>query len=221
MKSVSDPRNDRRLLCFPETAEANLAFLEDFGFKLYEESATAVRYESAKVILSAYHDYGFELSIWFEEKAALERVFGKLSQTSRHASFDGFSLTEVLVWAQSTGCLRQMPSWGCESITRDGVERIFSKMAVLVQSYSRPLLEGDSAAYEALRKWKLRRAEQDAIARRLELGRRQGSFGWKLKDFAKVVNGYGGIESDLTPAEKMKLEYARKKLSVNRGTKRP
>jgi hypothetical protein len=93
-------------------------------------------------------------------------------------------------------------------------------MAALVQAYARPLLVGDSGVYEALRKQKLQRAEEDAIARRLELGRRHGSFAWERKDLQGVLEGYGGIENDLTPSEKMKLEYARKRLSADRGIKR-
>jgi hypothetical protein len=220
LKPNGDPRNFRRRLCFPETVKANLAFLENFGFRLEEESATAVRYQSPKVILTAYHDYGFELSIWFEKRTALRRAFGRDSEIRRHASLGGFSLSEVLVWAQSAGCLSELPSWGCQSSTRKGVDRIFSKMAALVQAYARPLLVGDSGVYEALRKQKLQRAEEDAIARRLELGRRHGSFAWERKDLQGVLEGYGGIENDLTPSEKMKLEYARKRLSADRGIKR-
>jgi hypothetical protein len=203
---VTQPGPERWRLGFAEAVKASFAFVENYGLTLIQEEVTLVRYRSDRVILTVYHGRSsYEIGIQF---ARVE------------SSGDAFSLYEVAKWAKN-GRIEEMPTVGCQTSSRDGVQKFVPQLAETVRQYGEPLLRGDDTAYRAIGEQRSRDATE--YTREVHLGaiRRKAETAWQKKDYEELIGLYGGVKDFLTKSELMKLHYAEKQLLLVKGSRTP
>jgi len=170
------------------------AFLDGFGFREVCEAATIVRYATERVFLNVYHGRSsFELGI---EVGLLE------ARGEQH----GYSLGEFvrLVDPAEAGRLKN----DCAT-TANEVAYGVARLATRVQQYLARVLRGDEAIFPELARQ--RREWADAFA--ADISYRQvgpkAAAAFREKRYSEAADLYESVKSQLSPAELMKLEYAK------------
>jgi hypothetical protein len=191
---------ERCQLGFIEAVKLNFAFVKMFGLEVVEEENWLVRYQSGKVALSILHEIAsFELYV----------VFNRVKFPK-----ENFDLDELLNWMQRSDKLEKVPVANYQTSSRESVQKFVPLLAELVKQYAGPLLQGDAAVYEALRK----QQSFDAAAYTKEVSlravRRNAEVAWQHKDYETLASLFKDIRSDLTPSEVKKLQYAERHLTI-------
>ena len=118
---------------------ANFEFLCSMGFKQVTEDETLVRYESDVVFVNVYHgrtsfDIGVEIGrLGRPDKYGLDSIILEAGRDAWKA--EGFDRSPMFQVSK-----------------KEGVQNIVSKVALLVEKYGRPFLQGDAAFYAQLEK---------------------------------------------------------------------
>lgn len=194
---------NRWRLGFPETVAESFRFLEDLGFQIKSRLPTFVRYESTNVFVNVYHG---------RSSCEIGVEVGRLDRERRYL------LPTIVRWAGKIAYGRE--GFGKHVMfqvsSREGVQRFVPKVASLVQHYGTEFLSGDPAFYDAVQRWA---AGRDAafLACERDQGRRdRAERARTLQDFEAMAREYGEIEGELSPLERKRLEYARKRIAGDR-----
>jgi hypothetical protein len=189
----------RRRLGFEEAALVSFDFLRSYDLKPVEKNPTFVRYESRKVFVNIYHGRAsYEVGIEVGLKAGTEK----------------YGLDSVVfaagkeVWETEgfgKGTMFQVSS-------REGVQRIVPGVAELLRKYGEPFLRGDLSFYKQLDKANGRASAEHTRQQLIRRIREQAEAAWSGKSFARVIELYQSIHSELTMIERKRLAFARKQI---------
>ena len=186
----------RRSLRFSEQAQKYFSFLvESWGFRLVRDVSTLVRFENRQVYLQVFHGrVSFEVGL---ELGLLE--------DPPDVNFDLSALVEIS--EPTVGKAYRRPAVREEA----ALGRALQATAELFRTYGRSVVTGDPSVFAQLREVNEARVHALAIGSVAAQARPRAERAFKSADYQTVVDAYSAIEEVLTPVERRKLAYARKK----------
>lgn len=200
----SEPEVNRRQLGFEEAALASFEFLRSYGLKPVEKGPTFVRFESRKVFVNIYHgrasyEIGVEVGLRTRtEKYGLDYIVSWAGKAAWEA--EGFG----------RGTMFQVSS-------REGVQRLVPRVAVLLRKYGDRFLGGDADFYTQLDEANQRASAEYTKQQLLQDVRKQAEAAWSEKIFPRVIELYQSILEELTAIEAKRLAYAQKQIRPSPG----
>lgn len=182
-------------LRFESSAKAAFSWLVNFGFCLFEGSATMVRYRGPLGHVTVYHGRS-SLEVGVEVGPPL-------------STEDNFAMSELIRLEQP----EKAESYrNPVATTPSAIENALSNQASRLRKYGRRVWEGDISIWTDLEKQRIQWAQQYSQEVLLSQSRPVAEAAFRNRDFQKVVTVLAEVEDLLTPAERSKLRYARKKL---------
>ncbi len=173
--------------------------VDEYGFRSAEEKPTLVRYESDTVGVRVYHGrQSYELDVEFIDLDGVENA-------------PPLKLLDVL---RLEGKEQEMPHGFFQSSKPGGVRRLVDKLAQLTREYASEILRGNRMYFRRLSVLRSEMATKEELRRRASELRHAVDAAWRSGDYSRVVELFEELEEPLTPAEKKKLEIARRKASV-------
>jgi len=196
MMSQTMGPNGRENLGFREEVLSAFSFLvNEYGFRVVEDTSTFVKYESTNVFVNVYHGrssyvLGFEI--------------GQIRDLSNRNEVI-YSLGDIL---DLLGKRQEERYTFFQASTNERVKEYVLKLALLVRKYGKGFLHGETRLFADLLEasWKKVKAYERETA--LARARKEAENAWRERDYAKLVEIYNPVREDLTPAELKKLEYA-------------
>lgn len=179
---------------FADMAKEAFSFLEGAGFRLAHVEAGHLRYESSNSVV---------VIDWDARSGELEAFVGL--QSSAGSPQDMYSLTDVFGLEGVPD--RKMPP---QVADENRLQPYVGQLADDLRAHARPALVGDRMFFRRLET--LRHAKAEAFTQGLKLQQIRSAVerAWRNREFKKVVRLLASIESDLSEAEKEKLDYARR-----------
>jgi len=192
---LENMQSKRSKLRFAHEVEQAFDFLvDDYDMRCVESGHTLVSYESKLVFVDIYHEpISYEL-----------RVEIGLASDDRS---DSYSLAEVLQAFLGEG---HGHTTFYQSSSPEGVRDSVKSLAELLHKYYGPALRGEQSAFESIELASRRIAEKLMLDMKQRDIRAKAIKAWQAKDYATLAQLYESIKSNLTNAEKGKLEYALK-----------
>lgn len=190
---------DEKLKRFVDFVRKDFRFLEtDYDFRITDIKSnfnySSVRYESKKVCVTAHY---------CPPRYEYDVAFGLLSDERQN-----YTIGELLALKNDFDL---SPGYTFEKSTQiEIVEENVSWFASLLQKYGVEYLKGNSAFFQKLKENRERMSSeytQEIINKQI---RQKAEVAWKQKDYDTVSRNYKSIEKFLSPAEKKKLEYAKR-----------
>ncbi len=186
---------------FVEPALGEFSFLvSEYGLQCVSTHAGCVRYEGNSVFLSVLYDAGrsFELDV---------RI-GQLGVLSDDPEMS-FSLGEILKLAEvaeEEGYTHlQASDW-------HGMEKCLQRLAELSRKYLPDYLNNEATSFLKLSNFRGRECDNFEREAKLRDVRRKAQVEWAGKNYLGVYRLYKEIELYLNKAEKLKLDFSKKKL---------
>ena len=200
---VTEPTVNRERLGFPDAVEVAFRFLEDRGFRCVSELSTFVRFEHDEVFVNVFHGRSsYELGVEVGHRAL---VHDNLVE-------EKFALSDLVSISDPAMTLP-----GFAAVTSEQVKKFVPQLAKLTERFGGSMLNGDLAAFTALRLDTAARSEAMREGWRASQLRERADLAWQDKDFGRVVDAYGEMASELRtvglrPSELARLKYAESKL---------
>ena len=169
--------------------------VDDFGYQLAKRSRGLITYRGNGVFVTISHDFNglCELSLFLgEENHLLSFAFGKA--------------------LRSCNAPAELPS-SYQVSDEARLPKVIGELANSLRSHCSELLVGDRQAFRQLEK--LQEVECNAFERdrRLRSAREAANQAWSTGDYQQLIDAFSPHEDALRKSEKMKLEFARKKLA--------
>jgi hypothetical protein len=189
------PSPERARLEFRDTVLSSFKFLTEVGLRPVQKHSTLVRYESADVFVNVYHGrVSFELGVEIgrlNEPEQEKLTIGDIVASAGAEKAEGFG-QHVMFQVSSP----------------DGVREFVPKLADLVQKYALPFVKGYATAYREALQARSRAADQYMKQVNLRQVRSKTDAAWQAKDYARVVELYSQMRSELSEIESKRLVYA-------------
>lgn len=199
-----EPAPNRGELGFKEVVLKNFRFLHRYRFRCVRADSTLVRYETLwplsrkRLFVNVYHGRGsYEMGV----------EIGPSEQER-----ETVRLPEMVRWAGASEVDELGQHIMFQTSSREGVQKLVPKMADIVRRYGAPFLRGERRAYSGILEKRRRsslRSEREMALRR---ARDNADVAWHAKDFEQVVRLYQPFQEDLMESERMRLNYARKRV---------
>ena len=190
MREEVDNNDRRNHLGFTEAAARHIEpLLASFGFRCTGSSCYVVEYSSPNVLLDLVHDrlsYG------------IGAEFQRIDDPNQRCSLGGLLTSKG-------------EAASFQASTPQAVDVVIKKIAGLLRQYGANVLSGDAETYQRLVDETADRSKEYTREVVQHPVREAAENAWKNRDYAKVHELYGSIESDLTPVERGRLEYAASK----------
>jgi hypothetical protein len=192
----------REKLDFATTVEEAFCFLGDYGFRLRSSESTILRYASERVFVNVYHGRSsYELGI----------EVGPLQIGGAHGQ--GYPLGAFVRLADPNEAARLRYFMATtQHEVRIGVERL----AHQVKHYVRRALVGDQVVFTDLARQQEELSQRYAAEVLAGQMRPLAEEAFRVREYERVIEVLSKIEGELTPAEKRKLEYARRHTAKGR-----
>lgn len=190
MRTIDQADLGRELFNFPAIVSERFAFLRDFGFARAHSLPTLVSYRKAEVEVNVFHG-----------RRSFEVGFEILRAGKRYSMSQLIRLTDEEAGAQYRRSMATTPT-----LLIPAVERL----AELVRRYAVPILQGDAEIFATLDKQAeiLRRNfDLDTVARQT---RPEAESAFREHRYREAAELYERMSDRLTPAERKKLEFARR-----------
>lgn len=184
---------------FPQMTRSAFAFLEAAGFRLVNSVADQLLYESAKA---------FVVITWDSRSGELNAFVGLIPRTGQ--AQDEYSLSDVM----SEAGLPESECLPAQVADESRLKPFVDKLAVDLRERAQRALAGDRMYYRRLDAYRGARAEAYMRDMKLRQVRSEAEEAWRQRQYDRVANLYGSVESCLTEAESRKLEYAMQHRSV-------
>lgn len=135
-------------------------------------------------------------------------------------TFELRASVSILQGSQSEFCLDEIIA--CRGDSRSSRNRTFvayrdsdvfwciAKMSEQLREFAADLLRGIPEGFSEMQFLRNKQAAAWQREEQQRIARLKADAAWGTKDFVGVVSAYRSIESNLSPAEKMKLAYARR-----------
>jgi len=190
---------ERRSLGFLEQVSSAFDFLtKEYGFRCVESETTFVRYESHSVFVNVYHgrssyELGVEIGELFNRPKTEQQRFtiGEIMEVKSMRNKEGFTFFQAS--------------------TKERVMKYVPKLAEYVKHYAVDALLGDHNIFTQLEELRERKSQQYLKEIEVKRIREKAGIAWREKNFEEFTKLYDTVQDKLTPAEKAKLRYARKK----------
>lgn len=180
---------------FHDMAKQAFSFLEGMGFRLTHSAANEVRYESSQSVV---------VIGWDVRSGELDVFIGLQPLTSPPKNT--YSLTDILGMEGALGHNYRMPP---QVADENRLRPFVDQLAGNVRAHAQAALTGDRMYFRRLETFRHVKAEAFTRNVRLRQVRAAAEEAWQKRDFKIVADLYASVESDLTEAEKRKLNYAR------------
>lgn len=170
----------------------------DYGMQVVIANDNVVRFESPSVFVQIRfdHDRSYELGV----------ELGLTDSEDRHEP--PFNLAEVMREKQAPEAdyvaHLQMSSSVIDPAAVD-------KLAVFLRQYARDLLEGDAMGFARIAARRNSEVLEYDHVRRLRLALAESENAWETRDFARVALLLEPFLSSLSPAQKLRLEIAKRR----------
>jgi hypothetical protein len=181
---------DRGRLRFVEAVENSFGPLAaNYGFSRVEATPTFVRYESPDRFVQVFHGRGsYELGVEFGPRASDDAPVNLNDLLAMHG--------EPPVHSQATSA--------------DLTAKLIGRLAEVARERASEIFGGEDSIDERVRISRAAQSDEMLLGWRLEDVRREVEHAWRQHDHQEVARLLESIEGFLTPAERRKLEYARK-----------
>jgi hypothetical protein len=179
---------------FDDMTARAFGFLTEVGFQIAARSAHQVEFESRTTVVTV---------CWDQRSGELEVFFELLPRSGASAS--KYSLRDVMD-AQGVRGYVSAPQVADE--TR--LQRWLENIASAVRNHAQPALIGDRMFYRRVETFRHAQAVAYTQSIRLRKVRGAAENAWRERDLKTVVSLYASIEPELTDAERLKLDYAKK-----------
>jgi len=194
-------KDQMRLLGFKEMAIKAFYFLErDYGYKCVVANDTFIRYECNLTFVNIYHgrtsyEIGFEV--------------GPRNKDHDVDLEERFSLFDLLELA---GVREELGYEFYQASTTETMIPIVDKIAEWVKVYGVDALKGDANTFARLTE--IQKKLSDNYLENIELRRviEKATSAWKDRRFADYIKICKPFENKLSPTERNKLEYAKRKI---------
>jgi hypothetical protein len=196
-ESEQSQSRQRQSLGFRAAVLASFQFLEEYGYHAVEEGTTLVRYENPSGYVNVYHGRSS-----YEVGVEVGPLAGELAR--------GYSMSLLIQFSSDEqGKAYRNPVATSPETVRDFVK----DQAQRLRTYGQRILQGDTAIWQELESQRRRWSDEYAAEILLSQVRPEADSCFRQRDFNRVVELLSPVEDRLTPAERMKLEYARKQTS--------
>jgi hypothetical protein len=190
----------RARLNFEPAVLKSFSFLSTFGLHPVKQNPTFVRYESREVFVNVYHgrsSYELGIEVGRRGDPALPVSHTEMVYAAGAADAEGFGRHVMF-----------------QVGTPEGVAEFVPKLAKLLERYGSSLLSAQEDAFGKIQERRPQIAAQYEKEVRLSNVRAKAEAAWHAKNYAKVVEQFSPVQSDLTEVEALRLSYAQKHLSV-------
>jgi hypothetical protein len=187
-----------RDLGFPEQVRSRFRFLEaEYGFALSENAPTLVSYLNDRMFVRFYHGRrSYELGL----------ELGRVGRPDEEAN--PFRMSDLIgtVDADAGRRYRSFSASNRENLKR-GLDRVLEDL----REYGRRALAGDHSVFDEMERRRQLWTDEFAAEVNNARVRSLAEAAWSDRDFRRVAELLGSIESSLSRAERLKLEYARRR----------
>lgn len=191
------PSNCRHALGFESSAIKAFSFLNsEYGFRIAEQSSTFLGFESDRVFVNVYHGRSsYEVGVEIGKIA--DDPGGRFRLPSVIAALSG-----------QHECINAVLQASKPETVRDSLR----KLATLIAVYCGDLLHADDKAFEKVRVFAKRMNDEITEHYAHAALRRQAEGFWQEKKYAHVLRLYEQFDESLTPMERRRMEFARKRV---------
>lgn len=179
---------------FDDMTARAFGFLTEVGFQIVARSAHQVEFESRTSVVTV---------CWDQRSGELEVFFELLPRTGVSAS--KYSLRDVMN-AQGVRGDASAP----QVVDGTHLQRWLENIARAVRDHAQPALTGDRMFYRRVETFRHSQAVAYTQGIKLRHVRSAAESAWQERDLKSVVSLYASIEPELTDAERLKLDYAKK-----------
>lgn len=181
---------------FVEAVLKNFDYLqEDFGLRVIASRQYSVIFENPVVRVGI----AWDKTRSYEFRVSVSTLKGGLSE---------FCLDEIVGCRGNSRSMRNRSFMACRD---SDVIWCIEKMSEQLREFARDLLRGSAEGFSEMQCLRKKQAAEWQREEQERLARLKADVAWGAKDFVGVVSAYQSIESILSPAEKMKLAYARRR----------
>lgn len=183
----------------PEAKRCFDAVAQQFGMSCVASNDREVRYENDMVFLIINFDNGrsYELGVEIGRK--------KLAQPERP-----FSLTEILR-LRGVAKGESIDGLMVSDVTR--LPDALKRLARLTSQHAADFLTGSDFSFAQVEKLRQREGDAYALEGSLRVARARSEAAWEKRDYQEVVKSLEPVEQNLSPAEKKRLDYSRRRLT--------
>ena len=181
---------------FCAIVEEAFSFLKnDYGFYLRERGRSTVIYESPAVVASLLYDdqRSFEVSFGLERKSDPPQPSFTFNEILRSLE------VPVMVWP-----------YGYSATSLADAKRLTEKIATIMASYAKQLLEGENEAWNKIVEQRQKDVRDYALENNLRTARSEAEVAWRKKDYVSVVKAFKPLRAALTAAEVGKAGICRR-----------
>lgn len=188
---------------FQFLVEQHFHFLQErYGFARLVFDDFSTRFEGERVVIVVVYDAtrSHELGVLISLRAgiahAVERPF------------------EIHEWLKTIGPFSGFDAKRWEYVRHEDANAAIQQIAVLLESFGSNVLSGDTATFDQLDRQRDMNCQQLADETSLRYARNLVAKAWLRSDYTAVVTAFSPLEKELTDSERMKLEIARKRTSL-------
>lgn len=207
---------DSLLPGFSEAVVEAFRFLSsELGFRVTSKGSSEVRFETDRVLVIVYHDpVSLELGVQVGLLEDESRIDSLIRAGEWHGASIGrqsgeylFGLEEV---ARLQGTYPSGRSLNPFVTSEQGIVENLNDLAVSLRELATPLLLGDELVFKDLSLTRSSEAVAFTHSWDVRAIRIRVTDAWRRQAYAKVAELLESIEAELTAAEQLKLDYARK-----------
>lgn len=181
---------------FAEAVLKNFDYLqEDFGLRVIASRRYSVIFENTIIRVGI----AWDKTRSFEFRVSVSILQGSQSE---------FCLEEILA---CRGDARSRRNSTFMAYRDSDVFWCIAKMSEQLREFAADLLRGSPEGFSEMQFLRNKQAAEWQREEQQRIARLKADAAWGAKDFVGVVSAYQSIESMLSPAEKMKLAYARRR----------
>lgn len=175
----------------------SLAFVtEEYGFKITSIGRNGVTYASRSVSL--------RVSYFRNEVSA---SFTQLRDRSGQRQFSLSEIMQLVAPIDKYRPVALMARW-------DNIEHVVEILADRIRRYAAPFLKDEPGTYDRLHVSQTEASKRYTDQMTLRQARTKAEMAWREKDFRRVIAALAPVEAMLSQAEKRKLAYAKKQVTV-------
>jgi hypothetical protein len=210
---VANLEVSRRELGFSQAVESEFEFLKESGFEMTHVEPTLVRFETDRVFVNVYHGrssyiIGVEIGTINPADQGWEPDrFDSVVPLRPAPLSEKFTIWEV---ARAAGASDVHENTFLQASSKQGIAHCVRRIADFVKRYGEMALNGDAAFFTRVREVQTQESRHFLARGRLSYLQTQLNEAWHGKDYRRFVQLLEPLESDLPPAERRRLEYARK-----------
>lgn len=192
---IEDSRGSCKNVGFQNAVLQSFKWLVDYRYRVVEEKSTFIRYEGPSGYVNVYHGRSsYEVGIEVGPPGK-----GVVSSYSMSELIRLSNIEEARIYRNPV------------VTTMRSMNDFVDAQAQRLREYGQRVLTGDAGVWEELQQQKQQWAKDFATEVLLSQIRPEAERAFRDHDFKRVVDLLSAVASQLTPAERKKLDFARRK----------